>query len=416
MASGGAITVERDEGSPIRGESLWSDAWRRLKKNRAALVSAVILTAMMLGCLLVPSLSSWRYDQADLALGPTPPSAAHWMGTDFFGRDLMARVFFGGRISLAVGLISTLVSFVIGVSWGGVAGYFGGKLDALMMRLVDALYAFPFLILVILLKVFFAGEGGSLHRSWMFVIGPFVDNAADPAHFPVFEIFFIFGALGSVSWLTMARIVRGQVIALREQPFVEAARSIGVGHAAIIFRHLVPNALGPIIVYTTLTVPQIMLVEAFLSFLGVGTQEPLSSWGLLAADGAEVMGIYPWLLVFPALMLAITLFCLNFLGDGLRDAPEGLSSRRPIKRETVLPWHCSKSTTCRPTSSPTTAWCGRWTASASGSSAERSCAWSASRARARASPACRFSASCRIRRAGWWVAASSSSVTTKRSS
>jgi len=316
--------VADDSKKPVdelpEGRSLWGDAWRRLRKNRAATVSAVILLAMILACILVPELSQWEYDKGDLNAQTLPPSSAHWMGTDYNGRDVMARVFFGGRVSLAVGLVATLVSFAIGVSWGGVAGYFGGKIDSVMMRLVDALYAFPFLIIVIVLKVYFAGEGGAFHAAFKTVIGPFVAKPDDPALFPVFEIVFIFGALGAISWLTMARIVRGQIIALRERPFVEAARSMGVGHTAIIFRHLVPNALGPIIVYATLTVPQIMLVEAFLSFLGLGTQEPLASWGTLTKEGAEMMMLYPWLLVFPALMLAVTLFCLNFLGDGLRDA------------------------------------------------------------------------------------------------
>lgn len=313
-------TTADDVDVPEAGSSLWRDAWRRLKKNRAAVVSAVVLVLMILGCALVPVFGSHDYASQDLALGATPPSGAHWMGTDPLGRDIMARVFLGGRVSFAVGIIATFVSFAIGVTWGGVAGYFGGRVDSLMMRAVDVLYTFPFLILVILLQVFFANKDGTFHHLFQKSIGPFVEDATDPSWFPVFQICFVFAALGGISWLTMARIVRGQVIALREQPFVEAARSIGVGHAAIIFRHLLPNALGPIIVYTTLTIPQIMLTEAFLSFLGMGTQEPLSSWGLLASKGAELMELYPWMLVFPAVMLALTLFCFNFLGDGLRDA------------------------------------------------------------------------------------------------
>lgn len=303
-----------------KGSSLWRDAWRRLRKNRAAVVSGAVLLAMVLACILVPELSTFRYDKANLALGATPPSAANWMGTDYHGRDLLARVFFGGRISFAVGLVSTVVSFAIGVSWGGIAGYFGGKVDALMMRFVDVLYTFPFLILVILLMVFFANDKTPLYTAWKWGLGIVVAHPEDPSYFPVFQIVIVFCALGGISWLTMARIVRGQVIALRDQPFVEAARSVGVGHAGLIFRHLVPNALGPIIVYTTLTIPEVMMVEAFLSFLGLGTQEPLSSWGLLASGGADAMLLYPWLLIFPASMLAITLFCFNFLGDGLRDA------------------------------------------------------------------------------------------------
>ena len=241
-----------------KGSSLSRDAWRRLKKNRAAVVSGVILLAMMIACIAVPELSQWRYDQADLKVGVTAPSWDHWMGTDYFGRDMMARVFFGGRISFAVGLIATFVSFFIGIAWGGVAGYFGGKLDGLMMRFVDVLYTFPFLIFVILLMVFFANDQTPVYAAWQAVLGLFVDDPKDASYFPIFQIVIIFGALGSISWLTMARIVRGQVIALRNQPFVEAARSIGVGHTALIFRHLVPNALGPIIVYTTLTIPNVM--------------------------------------------------------------------------------------------------------------------------------------------------------------
>lgn len=303
-----------------QGSSLGRDALRRLAKNRAAVVAAVVLFALILACILVPSLSHWRYDQADLATGPTPPSWQHWMGTDYFGRDLLARVFFGGRISFAVGLFATLVSFFIGITWGGVAGYFGGKVDAVLMRIVDVLYTVPFFIVVILLMVFFAGQEGPLFKGFKGVLSVFVKHPEDPSYFPIFQILIVFAALGGISWLTMARIVRGQVISLRGQPFVEAARSIGAGHAALIFRHLLPNALGPIIVYTTLTIPEVMMTEAFLSFLGLGTQEPLSSWGLLAANGADSMDLYPWTLIFPALMLAISLFCFNFLGDGLRDA------------------------------------------------------------------------------------------------
>jgi oligopeptide transport system permease protein len=304
----------------VTGGSLWRDAWRRLKKNRIAVASAAVVLLMILGSIVLPELSAYDYTKTNLEKAHLPPSAAHWMGTDVHGRDLMARVFFGGRISFAVGLFATFVSFVIGVTWGGVAGYFGGRLDAIMMRIVDVLYTFPFIVLVILLQVYFARKDGFFFEAFKDTIRPFAADPEDPSWFPVFQICFVFIALGSVSWLTMARIVRGQVLSLREQPFVEAARSAGVGHASIIFRHLVPNALGPIIVYATLEVPAIMLTEAFLSFLGLGTQEPLSSWGQLAALGTETMDLYPWLLAFPAAMLAITLFCLNFLGDGLRDA------------------------------------------------------------------------------------------------
>jgi oligopeptide transport system permease protein len=322
----GKETGKGGEAAPLsvldlpRGTSLWKDAYRRLKKNRAAVASAVILAAILIGCVLVPSLSSYRYDHADLALGPTPPSRAHWMGTDSFGRDLMARVFFGGRISFGVALTSTLMSFVIGVTWGGVAGYVGGKIDSVMMRIVDVLYTFPFLIFVILIMVFFAKQDGPLYSAFQTALSPFLKSPGDPSYFPIFQLTLVFASIGCVSWLTMARIVRGQVLSLKTQPFVEAARSIGVGPRRLIFRHLVPNALGPIIVYTTLTIPEVMMAEAFLSFLGLGTQEPLSSWGLLASNGADAMDYYPWQLAFPSLFLALTLFCFNFLGDGLRDA------------------------------------------------------------------------------------------------
>ena len=220
-----------------------------------------------------------------------PRPERNWLGTDQLGRDLLTRLIYGGRISLAVGLLATLVSFLIGVSWGATAGFLGGKVDNLMMRIVDVMYGLPFIFLVILLMVVFGQN-----------------------------ILLLFVALGAVQWLTMARIVRGQVISLKGQEFVEAAQTIGVSKRAIIFRHLIPNALGPIIVYVTLTVPAVMLQEAFLSFLGLGVQAPQTSWGALASEGRQVMEMAPWMIVFPGLALAVTLLSLNFLGDGLRDA------------------------------------------------------------------------------------------------
>lgn len=306
--------------APPVGASQWSDAWRRLRKNRAAVVSALVLVALALLSIVQPMVTSLPYDRADLALGPTPPSAAHWLGTDLYGRDLLSRLCFGGRVSLAVGLVATGLSFVIGTSWGGIAGYFGGRLDQLMMRIVDVLYTFPLIIFVILVLAFFAHQDTVFYELFVALYGLVNERARDPSYLPLYRLFFVFFALGSVSWLTMARIVRGQVISLREQPFIEAARSIGVGHLGIVFGHLVPNALGPIIVYTALTIPEVMLVEAFLSFLGLGTEEPLSSWGLLAAGGAETLDLYPWLIAFPGLVLSLTLVSFNFLGDGLRDA------------------------------------------------------------------------------------------------
>jgi oligopeptide transport system permease protein len=249
------------------------------------------LITMVLLALLTPLIAPYGYEAQNLDLGASPPSAAHWLGTDIFGRDLLTQILYGGRISLAVGFIATAVALVIGVTWGAVAGYIGGRVDAAMMRFVDILYALPFMIFIILLMVVFGRN-----------------------------ILLLFLAIGAVEWLTMARIMRTQVQALRQQEFVEAAISLGLSPRSIIFKHIVPNAIGPIIVYTTLTIPSVMLLEAFLSFLGLGIQPPQTSWGLLISYGAETMEEYPWLLIFPGLALTLTLFSLNFLGDGLRDA------------------------------------------------------------------------------------------------
>ena len=273
------------------GSSLWQDAWLRLKKNRAAVAGGVVLIVMVLLALLTPLIAPYSYETQNLDLGASAPSAAHWLGTDIFGRDLLTQILYGGRVSLAVGFIATAVALVIGVTWGAVAGYVGGRIDAAMMRFVDILYALPFMIFIILLMVVFGRN-----------------------------ILLLFLAIGAVEWLTMARIMRTQVQALRQQEFVEAAISLGLSPSAIVFKHIVPNAIGPIIVYTTLTIPSVMLLEAFLSFLGLGIQPPQTSWGLLISYGAETMEEYPWLLIFPGLALTITLFSLNFLGDGLRDA------------------------------------------------------------------------------------------------
>lgn len=273
------------------GTSLWQDAWRRLRKNRLALFGLVVLVTFIVIAVLTPWIAPYAYDAQDLDLGATPPSAENWLGTDIFGRDLMTQIMYGGRVSLAVGFVATAVALLIGVTWGAIAGYVGGKVDAVMMRLVDILYALPFMIFIVLLMVVFGRN-----------------------------MLLLFLAIGAVEWLTMARIMRGQVQSLRQQEFVEAAISIGLSPATIIRRHMIPNALGPVIVYTTLTIPSVMLLEAFLSFLGLGIQPPQTSWGLLISYGAETMEEFPWLLIFPGLALTLTLFSLNFLGDGLRDA------------------------------------------------------------------------------------------------
>ncbi len=281
-----------------KGSSLWHDAWLRLRKNRLAVFGLVALGIIALACFIGPFLSPYGYEDQNLELGAAAPDAKHWLGTDTLGRDLLVRLLYGGRVSIAVGLSATFVALTIGVVYGAVAGFFGGKRDAFMMRTVDIMYSLPFPIFVILLMVFFGRN-----------------------------IILLFVAIGAVEWLTMARIVRGQVMAIKKMEFIEAARSLGFGRRRIIFRHILPNILGPIIVYTTLTIPAVMLLEAFLSFLGLGVQPPMSSWGVLIKDGAEKMEEFWWLLVFPGTVFSLTLFSLNFLGDGLRDALDVRSSK-----------------------------------------------------------------------------------------
>jgi oligopeptide transport system permease protein len=298
-------------GEVVAGSSLWRDAWRRLLRNKLAVfgmfVVLVLAVASVIGPTIINRATGYTYDSIpkDPALlksfapfrAPDGKfSWAHPMGTDNTGRDILARVLSGGQISLMVALIATLVSLVIGISYGAIAGYLGGPLDDLMMRIVDVLYSLPYVILVIVLL------------------------ALLPAKTPTAQLAELFFALGAVSWLTMARIVRGQIISLKNQDFVLAARATGVSTPRIIFRHLVPNALGPVIVYATLTIPSVMLSEAFLSFLGLGVRPPRVSWGSLAAEGAQNLAIYPWQLIFPGVTMALMLFSLNFVGDGLRDA------------------------------------------------------------------------------------------------
>lgn len=279
----------------IVGTSLWQDAWRRLKRNRMAVTCAVIAGFLALSCVAGPTLIkvTWGYDyeSQDLEYGPRPPSWQHWFGTDYYGRDLLTRVLYGGQVSLTVGFLAATVAVSIGTTFGAIAGYCGGRADSLMMRFVDVLYALPYMFLVIILV---AVWGRSL--------------------------LLVFVALGAVSWLTTARIVRGQVLSLRQREFVMAAKSVGASGIDIVFRHLIPNTLGVIIVYFTLTVPSMILQEAFLSFLGLGVQAPRPSLGALINDGANQMLVFWWTLVFPGTVMAVLLFSLNFLGDGLRDA------------------------------------------------------------------------------------------------
>ena len=274
-----------------QGSSLFKDALIRLTTNKLSLFSLIYIISLVVMALITPFVAPFDYAYQDLSLGASAPSADHLLGTDTLGRDLLTRMMYGSRISLMVGFLATSVALVIGVIWGTVAGFSGGKTDAIMMRIVDTLYGIPFIILIILLMVIFGRN-----------------------------LILLFLAIGAVEWLTMARIVRSQVLNLSKQEFILSAEAMGVSKISIVFRHLIPNAMGPVIVYATLTVPQIMLLEAFLSFLGLGVQPPLSSWGLLIRDGAVSMEEYWWLLIFPSLAFSLTLFSLNFIGDGLRDA------------------------------------------------------------------------------------------------
>ena len=277
----------------IAGRSLWMDAWRTLRRNRAAVVSAIIIAVMAVLVIVGPFFSPYSYDYTDwgnLSVGPSFETG-HIFGTDTLGRDLFVRTLFGGRISLMVGIVATLVSLLIGISYGATAGYLGGRVDHIMMRIVDILYAMPFMFFVILLMVLFGRN-----------------------------IVLIFVAIGAINWLDMARIVRGQTLTLKHREFVEAAEAQGVATFTIIRRHIVPNLLGIVAVYVTLTIPQVILVESFLSFLGLGVQEPMTSWGALVKEGADEMESAPWMLIFPAVFLASALFCFNFVGDGMRDA------------------------------------------------------------------------------------------------
>jgi len=320
--------------APESKSSLWKDAALRLRKNRAAMVSVVLLGLIVSACLILPAIDGLLHDPNALNLPNKnqPPSAAHWFGTDHLGRDILARVLGGGRISIAVGLITTLVAVTIGVTWGAIAGYTGGRTDATMMRAVDVLYALPFLIIVILLGKTLEPVTGGLTD---FFVRLFAGSGADTAQVnrtrawvePITTLVPLFVAIGALSWLTVSRIVRAQVQGVAKQEFVEAARSLGLGHSRILFRHILPNTIGPIIVYTTLTIPGVMLFEATLSFLGLGVKPPYSSWGILIDEGANRMLSNFWLLFFPTLFFSTTLFSLNFLGDGLRDALDPKSAK-----------------------------------------------------------------------------------------
>jgi oligopeptide transport system permease protein len=282
-------------GTPEQGVSCWQDAWKRLRGNRAAMtegvIVAIVIVLSLVGPWLVYLYNGFGYDTLGLDNRLADPTLKHLLGTDTLGRDLFARVLYGSRISLMVGLVSTLISLLIGVAYGAIAGYFGGRLDEVMMRAVDILYSLPDIILIVILMALF-------ERS----------------------LLLLFVALGATSWLTMARIVRGQVLSLKNESFIEASQCIGASHTGIILRHIVPNTLGPVIAYGTLTVPSVILAEAFLSFLGLGVPPPASSLGVLAEEGAQAIAVHPILIIAPATLMAIMLLSLNLFGDALRDA------------------------------------------------------------------------------------------------
>ncbi len=280
--------------SPMRA------AWQRLMRQRMNAWALWFLVVLVLLCGAGPELSPYDQSQQDLELKATNPSTAHWLGTDPLGRDMLTRILHGGRVSLEVGLLATAVASIIGVLYGMTAGLAGGRMDAAMMRIVDILYAFPFINFVILL---------------MAIVGR--------------EFWLIFVAIGAVEWLTMARVVRGQVLALKNLEFIIAARACGAGFWHIVWKHLLPNVMGPVIIYASLTVPGVMLLEAALSFLGLGIQPPDASWGVLIQEGAKAVESYPWLLIYPGIFFSTTLLALNLLGDGLRDAfdPKSMSQQ-----------------------------------------------------------------------------------------
>ena len=276
----------------VKGRSLWDDARRRLFRNKAAVASMIVLGLLVLCAVIGPLVVPYAYDEINKNDVWLPPlTGGHLLGSDSLGRDLLARLFTGLGVSLAIGAVATTVSLVIGVAWGATAGYLGGVVDEVMMRIVDVLYSLPYIFFVIILMVTFGSN---------------------------FILLFI--AIGAVEWLTMARIVRGQTLSLKQKEFIEAARAAGLTRSAIIARHIVPNLLGPVVVYVTLTIPGVILAESFLSFLGLGVQPPMASLGTLISNGAQDMELAPWLLIFPSLTMVVTLMCFNFIGDGLRDA------------------------------------------------------------------------------------------------
>ena len=292
LAPGSHKGAQAMQSAALKGRSLWDDARRRLLHNKAAVASAIVLFALVLLAVFGPALAPYRFDAINKNdVWAEPLQSGHLLGADSLGRDLLARLLMGLRVSLAVGVVATCVSLVIGVLWGSTAGYLGGRIDELMMRVVDVLYSLPFIFFVILLMVTFG-------RNFILMLV----------------------AIGAVEWLTMARIVRGQTLSLKQREFIEAARAAGLERKASVLRHIVPNLLGPVVGYVTLTIPGVILAESILSILGLGLQETLTSLGSLISKGAQDMELAPWLLIFPSIVMVVTLMAFNFIGDGLRDA------------------------------------------------------------------------------------------------
>jgi oligopeptide transport system permease protein len=316
--------------TPLAGESPWRLAFRRLTHNVLAVGGFFFLVILGMVCVFGPMRSPYTQSEQDLKKQASPPSKEHWMGTDPLGRDVATRVMYGGRVSLLVGIVATAVAAVIGVTYGLIAGLVGGRLDAFMMRIVDILYAFPFIVFVILLNAVL-GKNEAVEKftsSLLDFLGhiPGLKGALEDIGFNA-SFIILFAAIGAVEWLTMARVVRGQTLALRKQEFITAARSFGARGWSILGRHLLPNVIGPVIIYASLTVPGVMLLEATLSFLGLGIQPPAASWGVLINDGSAQIENAWWLITFPGGIFALTLLALNFLGDGLRDALDPRSGR-----------------------------------------------------------------------------------------
>jgi len=304
---------EEEEIHKVKEVSLWKDALYRLMRNKMAVIGGIIVVSLCLIAIFAPFIAPYPYDEGNFWDNYAKPGTKYLLGADFMGRDLLSRIIYGTRISLSVGLVGATVSFVIGVIYGLISGYAGGKVDNYMMRLVDIAYGIPTLLLIILLMVYFKSTFATIKPGTFAGMMSSIDNALG-------GMFFIFIGIGVTSWLGMARLVRGMTLSLKEKEFIESARAMGASNFRTISHHILPNIIGPCIVNQTLNIPSYILYEAFLSFIGLGVNPPTPSWGMMISEGYQGMRSYPHLVLFPALALSITMFAFNFLGDGLRDA------------------------------------------------------------------------------------------------